>query len=161
MSIRRLLVLFVPICLLAIPATAAGQDRTVTVIGNGVARVRPADRHDNASIRRAVQRATKRALPRAIADAKRDATTLAAAYGLALGEVVSVAETPPSPFGGFGYAEAEGPFGPGRYCGRIRRSVIRRIDGRRRRVVRSRRICVFPPQVTSSVTVTYAAVPAQ
>jgi hypothetical protein len=159
-SIRRLLLLFVPICLLASPATAVGQERTVTAIGTGITRVRPADRHDNTSIRRAVRRATTRALPRAIADAKRDASALADGYGLVLGAVVSVAETPPSPFGGFGYGEPDGTFGPGRYCGRIRRSVIRRIDGRRRRVVRSRRICSFPTQVTSSVTVTYAAAPA-
>ena len=148
-------------CLLAIPAAAPAQDRTVTAIGTGIARVKPGDRHDNASIRRAVDRATSRALPRAIADAKRDASSLAASYRLTLGDVISVAETLPSPFGGFGYAEAEGPFGPGRYCGQIRRSVIRRIDGRRRRVVRSRRICTFPRQVSQSVTVTYAAGPLQ
>lgn len=161
MPTRRLLVVLMSLCLLATPAAATAQDRTVTAIGTGIAQVKPADRHDNASIKRAVARATSRALPRAIADAKRDASALAAGYGLTLGDVISVAETPSSPFGGFGYTEAEGPFGPGRYCGQIRRSVIRRINGERRRVIRSRRVCSFPRQVSQSVTVTYAAAPRQ
>jgi hypothetical protein len=159
-SSRRLLVLLVPICLMASPAVASAQQRTVTAIGSGSARVRPADRHDNKSIRRAVEAAVRRALPRAIADAKRDATRLATDYGLALGDVLSVAETPPSPFGAYGIGETEGAFGPGRYCGRIRTSVIRHVNGHRRRVIRSRRICSFPHEVASSITVTYAATPA-
>ena len=112
--------------------------------------------YDNKSIRRTVERT----LPRAVAAARRDAETLAAGTGLVLGDVVAIAETAPSPFGG-PFGETQGTFGPGRYCGRIRRSVLRRINGVRRRVVRSRRICAFPSVVTSSVTVTYSASPAQ
>jgi hypothetical protein len=81
-------------------------------------------------------------------------------HGLALGDVISVSETPPSPFGG-PFSETEGTFGSGRFCGRIRRSVVRRINGERRRVIRSRRVCSFPSRISSSVTVTYAASPAR
>jgi len=154
----------VPLCLLALGASPAGaqqpQERTVAAIGSATVAVRPADRHDNGSIRTAVRRALSRALPRAVTAARRDATILAAGTGLVLGEVVAVAETPPSPFGGF-YDDTNGSFGPGRFCGRTRVSVLRRIDGRRRRVVRTRRVCRFPTQIVSSVTVTYAASPQQ
>jgi len=73
-----------------------------------------------------------------------------------LGEVLSIAETAPSPFGG-PFSETEGTFGPGRFCAKIRRPVVRRVDGGRRRVLRSRRVCSFPSRITSTVSVTYAA----
>src|SRR5215216_6547638 len=162
-SRRRLLVLASTAALAAAapPASAeqAAEPRTVTATGLGIARVQPADRHDNASIRRAVQGALKKALPRALADASGDARALAAGTGLTLGEIVAVSETPPSPFGF--YDDANGSFGPGRYCGRLRVSVLRRIDGRRRRVVRTRRVCRFPTTVTKSVSITFAASPRQ
>jgi len=145
----------------AVPAAAQQpQERTVAAIGTATVRVRPADRHDNRSIRTAVRQAVRRALPRAVAAARRDATVLAAGTGLVLGDVVAVAETPPSPFGGF-YDDTSGSFGPGRYCGRIGVSVLRRVNGRRVRVVRRRRVCRFPTQIVSSVSVTYAASPQQ
>jgi hypothetical protein len=160
---RRLLVLVSTAALAGVAGPAGAQQpaeqRTVSAIGTGTARVRPADRHDNASIRRAVAGAQKKALPRALAAARKDAGALAAGTGLTLGAVVSVAETAPSPFGY--YDDSAGSFGPGRYCGRLRVSVLRRIDGRRRRVVRTRRVCRFPSQIVSSVTVTYAASDAQ
>ena len=131
----------------------------MTAIGTGTARVRPADRHDNASIRKAVTGAQKKALPRALAAARKDASALAAGTGMTLGDVISVAETAPTPFGYFD--DSAGFFGPGRYCGRTRVSVLRRINGRRRRVIRTRRVCRFPTQIVSSVTVTYAASAAQ
>jgi hypothetical protein len=160
---RRPLVLLPLLVLAAGAAPASAQSPaqpTVTAIGTGTAVVRPADRHDNTSIRRAVAKAVKRALPRAVGAARRDATTLASGYGLALGDVISVAETPPSPFSG-PYSETDGPFGSGRFCGRISRRVTRRINGERRRVVRTRKVCSFPSRVSSSVTVTYSASPAQ
>ena len=164
MPSRKLLVLVSAAALAAVAAPAGAQQpaeqRTVTAIGTGNARVRPADRHDNASIRKAIAGAKKKALPRALADARKDAGALAAGTGMTLGDVISVAETAPSPFGGY-YDDSAGFFGPGRYCGRTRISVLRRIDGRRRRVIRTRRVCRFPSQVVSSVTVTYAASKAQ
>ena len=163
MSRRRLLVLASTAALAAVapPAFAqeAAEPRTVSATGLGTARVRPADRHDNKSIRKAVQGAVKKALPRALGDARKDARALAADTGLTLGEIVAVAETPPSPFGF--YDDTNGSFGPGRYCGKLRVSVLRRIDGRRRRVVRTRRVCRFPTTVSKSVTMTFAATPAQ
>ena len=162
MSARSMLVLLTTAAVAVTAAPAAAQqpavERTVTAVGNGVARVRPADRHDNASIRKAVNAAKRKVLPRALADARRDAGRLAAGSGLALGEIVAVAETPPA----FSfYDDTAGFFGPGRYCGRIRVSVLRRINGERRRVVRTRRVCRFPSSVTTAVSVTYAATPAQ
>jgi len=152
----------VPLCLLAIGAApAAAQqppERTVTAIGSASVPVRHADRHDNKSIRTAVRQAVRKAMPKAIVAARRDAAVLAAGTGLAIGDVMAVAEAPPSPFGGY-HDDTNGSFGPGRYCGRLRISVLRRIDGRRRRVVRSRRVCRFPSLVISSVSVTYAASP--
>ena len=159
----RPLVLLPLLALAAAAAPASAQapaQQTVTAIGTGTAVVRPADRRDNASIRRAVARAVKRALPKAVTAAKRDAATLASGYGLVLADVISVSETPPSPFGG-PFSETEGTFGSGRFCARIRRGVIRRVNGVRRRVVRTRKVCSFPSRVSSSVTVTYAASPAQ
>ena len=165
MPSRKLLVFVSAAALAGGAAPAAAQQpsdqRTVTAIGEGIARVRPADRHDNASIRKAIAGARKKVLPRALADARKDASALASGTGLVLGDVLSVGETPPSPFGGY-YGDAEeGVFGPGRYCGRTRVSVLRRINGRRRRVVRTRRVCRFPSQISRSVTITYTATEAQ
>ena len=147
MPSRKLLVLVTATALTGVAAPAGAQQateqRTVTAIGTGTARVRPADRHDNASIRKAVAGAQKKALPRALAAARKDASALAAGTGMTLGDVVSVAETAPSPFGGY-YDDSAGFFGPGRYCGRTRVSELRRVNGRRRRVIRTRRVCRFP-----------------
>ena len=134
---------------------AAGK--SVQVVGVGEADVRPNNRRDNASIQRAVDRAEAAALPRAFQAAGARAAVLARLSGLTLGEITSVSDTPASPYDPYGFGRLEGTFGPGRWCGTIRRTVVRRVDGRRRRVTRARRICQFPREVYVSVTVTYAA----
>jgi uncharacterized protein YggE len=132
-------------------------DKSVQVVGVGEADVKPKNRRNNASIQRAVDKAEAAALPRAFRDAHLRAGELARLSGMTLGEIVSVSDVPSSPYGPFGFGPFEGTFGPGRWCGTIRRSVVRRVNGRRRRVTRTRRVCHFPPEVYVSVTVTYGA----
>jgi hypothetical protein len=143
----------------AAPAVAQqpAAGKSVQVLGVGEADVKPKNRRNNASIQRAVDRAEAAALPRAFRAAGVRAAELARLSGLTLGEVISVSDAPASPYGPFGFGPFEGTFGPGRWCGTIRRSVVRRVDGRRRRVTRTRRVCHFPSEVYVSVTVTYAA----
>ena len=143
--------------LLAAPAAAQQPAaKSVQVLGVGEADVKPSNRRSNASIQRAVDRAEAAALPRAFRAAGERAAELARLSGLTLGEIIAVSDVPASPYGPFGFG-FEGTFGPGRWCGTIRRSVLRRVDGRRRRVTRTRRVCHFPPEVYVSLTVTYAA----
>ena len=144
--------------LLAAPAPAQQPAaKSVQVLGVGEADVKPSNRRSNASIQRAVDRAEAAALPRAFRAADVRAAELARLSGLTLGEIIAVSDVPASPYGPFGFGSFEGTFGPGRWCGTIRRSVLRRVDGRRRRVTRTRRVCHFPPEVYVSLTVTYAA----
>jgi hypothetical protein len=151
----RLAALLVAFLLVA-PATA-DADQTITALGNGQAKVKPANIHRNASIKRAVDRAYARAVPRAVADARKDARQMAAASGLALGAIVSVEESE-APYGPY-YPELA-PFGPGQYCGKVTRRVHRRdAAGRLHTVTRTRRRCFVPDFATSSLTVTFAASP--
>jgi uncharacterized protein YggE len=146
--------------LLAAPAAAQqpAGGKTVEVIGVGEADVKPENRRSNASIQRAIDKAQAAALPRAMRSARERGTELARLAGLTLGEIMTISEGPPSPYGPFGFGVFEGPFGPGRWCGTIRRPVYRRVDGRRRRVgTRARRVCHFPSEVYATVTVTFAA----
>jgi hypothetical protein len=132
--------------------------KSVQVVGVGEADVKPSNRRNNASIQRAIDRAEAAALPRAFQAARVRATELAGLSGMTLGDIISVSDVPASPYGPFGFGIFEGTFGPGRWCGTIRRPLFRRVDGRRRRVgTRTRRVCHFPSEVYVSLTVTYAA----
>jgi uncharacterized protein YggE len=143
----------------AAPAVAQQPaSKSVQVVGVGEADVKPENRRNNASIQRAVDAAEAAALPRAFEAARLRAAELARLSGLTLGELIAVSDVPASPYGPLGFGPVEGTFGPGRWCGTIRRPVFRRVDGRRRRVgTRTRRVCHFPPEVYVSLTVTYAA----
>jgi hypothetical protein len=62
---------------------------------------------------------------------------------------------------GGAYHYSFGTFPNGHFCGTVRktRTVVR--DGRRRRVsAGTRRVCRVPPQIVSSVQLTYAITPA-
>ena len=90
-----------------------------------------------------------------MADARAHATALAAAARLTLGALISISDAPPSPY--FSIYGQLGTFPNGRYCGQVRRTrtVVR--NGVRRRVsAGTRRVCRVPPQVVSSVQLTYA-----
>jgi uncharacterized protein DUF541 len=145
----------------AAPSAAQAQQpapaRTVEAQGVASVKVTPRDRQRESSIRAAVEAAEDKALPLAVAEAREYAAKLAQLAGLTLGEIVSIGQTPSVPYGPF-FGPA-GTFGPGRFCGTIRRPVFERgADGRRRRVgTRARRTCRVPPFAAASVTVTFAA----
>jgi hypothetical protein len=136
----------------------AGQ--SVTALGLGQVKVKPKDRHSNASIVAAVEAAEAKAVPQAIDAARERAQALAKASGLTLGAIESVQETPPSPFGpGYGYGGYPAPFGKDRYCGTERRPRFRRTSTGRRRVVgfRNAHVCQPPRYVLVNLSVTFAA----
>jgi uncharacterized protein YggE len=152
-ALAALVVLAAPAFARAAPADA---ERTITAIGIGRAPVRPADRHDNASIVAAVEAAEARAIPRALDDAREHATVLARSAGLALGEPLNIDQTQ-TPFYGPFYGYPIAPFGPDRYCGRVQRPVVTHRHGHRRVVgVHRVRVCRPPQQAVTTLTVTFA-----
>jgi hypothetical protein len=158
MSLSRWVIAVVVLALLPL-STAHAQAPARTVAAQGAASVKvkaPSDKKHEAPIRAAVEAAEAKALPRAIDAARAHAADLARLSGLTLGAIVSVSDAPASPYGPFfGFY---GTFGPDRFCGTIRTSVVKRDkSGKRRRVgSRARHICRVPPTVTSNVTVTFA-----
>jgi uncharacterized protein YggE len=141
------------------PAVSPG---TLTVVGTGEVTPTPRDRNSSASIAAAVEQARNAALPRAIGNGRGRAAALASATGLTLGPLLAVAETAslssvvfpyPTPYG------ENGTFGPGRYCGTIRRATFTRdaAGNRKRTGLRSVRSCRVPREVTRSITMTFAA----
>ena len=145
------------VVLLAFPAGAHAQTAppTLTASGTALAVPEPENRRSETSIRAAVEAAEAEALPRAVADGRNHATALAAAAGLTLGALISISDAPPTPY--YSFYGPLGTFPNGRYCGQVRRTrtVVR--NGVRRRVsAGTRRVCRIPPQVVSSVQLTYA-----
>jgi hypothetical protein len=153
--------------LLAAPAAdaqapAPAPARTITAIAAGRVTVNRSVAQNNRAIAAAVESARNKAIPLAISNAREEAQRLAAAGGVTLGAVVSVTEPEPSPFFGGpvgGAYGAEGTFGPGRFCGQIR-TPIRRRNSQGRLVstgrTRSHFGCRVPPEVTQTVSVTFA-----
>lgn len=146
-------------------AQAQGQDtgqQTITATGVARAAIKPANRNSETSIREAVEAAERATLPQAVKEAREYAEQLAAASGLTLGRLLSIAQGPSSPYPPFFGPSGAGftPFGPGRYCGTVRRPIFKRVKGTRRRKVvgfTKRRTCRVPPFAISTVTVTFAA----
>jgi uncharacterized protein YggE len=148
---------------LSVPASAQAADQTITALGSGQARVKPANRHKNKAIARAVDRAYARALPRAIKEAREDAKRIADGSGLTLGAVQSVDENVANSgaYNYYGPAASVGPFGPGQYCGKITRRVHRRdAQGRLHTVRRTQRRCLVPKFASTTLAVTFEATPA-
>jgi uncharacterized protein YggE len=140
--------------------SGAAEDAERVVTGRGSARspVQPDDRNSNSAIREAVIEARGQAAPLAFAAARDGAAELARSTHATLGPLVGVAEDT-SPF----FFADIGPFGPGRYCGTVRRPIFERVPGsRRRRVVRRvrRRICGVPRFAQAALLATYAVTPA-
>ena len=108
-----------------------------------------------ASAASAADAATEQATPRAVQAATRRARTIAAAAGLRLGAIHGVA---PETSGSYAWSAETGTFGPGRYCGRVRRSAGFRTTstGRRARRYRWTRSCRAPREVIVNLTVTFA-----
>ncbi len=175
-SSRRRTVLAVAAASLACASPAAAQaptsppvaplpPTTVTVTGTGTVKPTPADRKSNASIAKAVAAAKAAAAPLAIADGRARATNVAALNGLRLGTLLAITEgsTGPTPFF-FGpyYGGQDGTFGPGRFCGTVRRSIFRTDSAGKRKRVRTRaiRTCRVPTQVSVSYGMTFSTTPA-
>ena len=149
--------------LLGVPAADAQAPpaKSVTTLGIGTAKVTPKDRKSNASIKEAVEAADESARPKAIAEARERATELAQAAGLTLGGITAVSEASSFPYyGPFGAPYGlQGTFGPGKYCGNVRSSHLKRdSNGRVHRVLGKRhRVCRFPSTLSVQLTVTFAA----
>jgi len=141
-----------------LPAPAGAQTPTITATGQGEVKPEPANRKIDVSIRKSVQVAHAAALPLAIADARAKATELAAAAGLTLGPLVSIADAP-QPGYPFVYSQQNGTFGDGKYCGKVRNvKTVVQPNGSRRRVVAkgTHTVCRVPPEVYANVSLTFA-----
>jgi hypothetical protein len=135
--------------------TSAALPAGRALIAEGVAQapVEPRNRRSSASIRNAMLAARLAAAPAALTTGRRDAEDLARGSGMPLGALFSIAELR-RPFDG----PAAGSFGPGRFCGTIRRPVFRRDPATaRRRVVRriTERRCFFASSATVVLRVTF------
>ena len=164
-SLRRVLyvsAIGAALAVLPAPAVYAQQPaaQTVTSTGVGEADVDPSDRKDEKSIRDAVVAANAKALPLAVANARTHAAELAAAAGLKLGALISISDAPAAGVPFF-YLPQNGTFGNGRFCGKVRntKTVVR--NGRRRRVPvkGTHKVCRVPPEVYTSVSITFAVTP--
>jgi hypothetical protein len=143
-------------------AQAPAPARTITAIATGRATVDKSVAQNSKAIAAAVEAARNRAIPLAITNAREEAQRLAAAGGLTLGPLQSVAEPQPSPFfggpGGGPYG-TEGTFGPGKFCGKIRTPIRRRTAAGQLRFTgrfRSRFGCRVPSEVAQTVSATFA-----
>ena len=137
------------------------QPNTITVTGTGTVTPKPANRTSNASIAAAVERAETAATPLAIGDGQGRAKRLADLSGMTLGPLLAIAETQAVPYGIILPFGGIGTVGPGRFCGTARTPLFATTkQGKRKRVgFRARRVCRVPPQVSTSLTMTFGAVP--
>ena len=123
--------------------TSDEDAREVEGTGNAFERIQ-VDRKTSPAIRHAF-RATRLAVtPQAALAARANAEVAAGAAGIQLGPLFSVVE----PLNGYGYDPGLGSFGPGQFCGTIRRVITRRDPdtGQFRIVARKRvRRCYRPP----------------
>jgi hypothetical protein len=135
-------------------------ERRILAPGVASAAVEPTDPLRNQPIKRALLAARRTVTPVAAAVARRNARTAALSAGLQLGPIISIAEAPPLYYGSIFYDAALGSFGPGRFCGFVKRPIIRRDPEtgvpRVVRRVRQRR-CVIPRPYTLRLEATYEA----
>jgi uncharacterized protein YggE len=137
--------------LAATPAVAReSHSAKLTVTGVGVVRVDPKNRHSNSSIVRAVKAAEKSAGRRAFRNALTRARRDAKAAGLVLDGVISISDR--------GFTGASSPFGPNRFCGKIRVLAEKPVPGHRPEFKKVRR-CFVPRFVAREITVKYSAQP--
>jgi hypothetical protein len=127
--------------------------RELTGTGVGTAPSEVA-RRTSPAIRRALRAARLAATPAAADAARANAESAATASGVPLGRLFSVVE--PQNF--YGYQPLLGAFGPGRFCGPVRRFSVRRDPETGRRVVvrgKPRRRCFTPRRAAVQLEVTY------
>ncbi|MEA2494502.1 MAG: hypothetical protein QOJ29_2413 [Thermoleophilaceae bacterium] len=150
------------VALAGVPGVADAQSpatKTITAIASGRVVVKRPAKLRSVTIGAAVEAARRVALSGAVANAREEAERLAAAAGLTLGSLQSVAELPPSPFGPYPVYGVDGTFGPGKYCGRIRTPVFKRENGRRvfQHRFRSHFGCRVPRDVSVTISESFAA----
>jgi hypothetical protein len=134
-------------------SAAASAGGAIVAAGTAQAPVAPRHRRSSASIRRARGGPPPAAGAPARKEAGRDAQSMGAGAGLPLGGLLAIAEIH-RPYDD----PAIGAFGPGRFCGTVRRPVFRRDPATgRRRVVRrvAQRRCFFSRTATVALRVTY------
>lgn len=142
------------------PAPAPPAPHTLSVTGTAQVKPMPRDRKSNDSIKKAVAKARREAIPRAIGNGQGRAVTLSKLSGLPLGELISISSATggasPPYFGP--YFGEDGTFGPGKYCGTVRRPITRRDAAGRRKVVgtRTTRQCRIPQFVVATLTLVYS-----
>ncbi len=143
----------------ATPALAAPASTSViTATGTGQVRVRPADRHSNASIAAAYQAARKASIGAAFTDARQLALDYARHAGLTLGRMLSVSDQQTG--GGF-YGPGPvffGPFAPGQFCGTVRQPIFKHVK-HGEKVTGFKKVyrCFVPPFAFTSLALTYTA----
>jgi hypothetical protein len=141
-------------------ASDEGSARTVSAYGIASAVVKPRNRSRSRSIKGAILAARREVTTEAAVSGRRSARVAAAAAGLRLGTIVSVAEAVPFYYGSSFYDEALGSFGPGQFCGIVRRPVVRRDpETGAARVVRRvpHRRCFAPSSYDLQLKVRYEA----
>jgi hypothetical protein len=127
--------------------------REVTGIGSGVSPV-DVPRKTSPSIRRSLRAARLAATPNAATAARANAQAAATASGVQLGSLFSVVE----PGNVYGYEPLLGAFGPGRFCGVVRRFTVRfDPETNTRRIVRRKRVrrCYVPKRADVRLEATY------
>jgi hypothetical protein len=150
--------------LLAVPLAATpALGATVSATGVGRATVRVTKPLSQEKIARAVDKARFLATPRALTNATAQASRYAEAGGFALGNVLSIEEPAPNPYGYYGpYGSvfSTGRFGPNKYCGKVTTVKRRLVNGKRRVVARRTRFQCFKPEyITVSLYVEFNATP--
>lgn len=164
MSVRVVVVSAVVLAALAaaVPASAADPPaRTVTAVASASVKVKKDVAQTDAAIGAAVEAARAKVGPAAVANATEEAQRLAAAGKLTLGPLISIAESPPFPFGPYAPYGVDGTFGPGKFCGTIRTPIFHKGKNGRRvftHKFRSHPGCRVPPQVTATISATFGVV---
>lgn len=127
--------------------------REITATGTGSAPTE-ATRKTSPAIRHSLRAARLAATPGAAEAARANAQSAATATGVPLGQLFSVVE----PANIYGYEPLLGTFGPGQFCGFIRRTIFRRDpetgEGRIVRRIRKRR-CFAPSSTSVRLEATY------
>jgi Protein of unknown function (DUF541) len=160
MSVRSLVLAPAVAALVMAAPAIADQAKSVTATGVGTVKVVPKNRKSESSIEKAVDAARKAGIRGALRDAHEYARLYAQAASLTLGPVISVSDAQSQGFGVYASVGAPfyGPFGPNKYCGILRRPVVKVVN-HKRKVVATKRVrrCFVPPFEATTLTVTYSA----
>jgi len=137
----------------AIAGGPASSEEAREITGTGVGSVPvEAARKTSPAIRGALRAARLAATPGAAEAARANARSAATATGVTLGPLFSVIE----PANVYGYEPLLGVFGPGQFCGIVRRTIFQGGSGGERTVRRvSRRRCFSPKTTAVRLEATY------